>query len=158
MPRRLSDVYARYLRQLLSLEGGVDLAMVQELGALRRGIGLRWNATDSVHTAEAREFLDGEPPPRDPESLPTELQTLLWLSSTLYATSKQQANTTELAAVLGADEASSQRLLDELSRPIYRNVVAKAVARCAASAPPWPSVFVLPKVASLVAHWLWPQV
>ena len=105
------------------------MAMVRELGALRRGIGLRWNATAAVHAAEAKDFFDGGAPPASADSLPVELKALFWLSSALFATSKAQADTDELAAVLGADAASAQRVLNSYSRPIYRSAVLQAVAK-----------------------------
>ena len=93
------------------------MGMVKELGALRRGIGLRWNATATVHAGEAREFLDGEAPPSVNE-MPAELSALFWISNALFATSKSQASAEELKDVLGADEAAAQILLNELSRPM----------------------------------------
>ena len=116
-------MYSRYLRQLLGEDGDPNMAMVRELGALRRGIGLRWNATAAVHAAEARDFLGGEPPPGNAESLPVELSALLWLSSALFSTSRQQVGTSELRSILGTDDAASQRVLNSVSRPIYRNAV-----------------------------------
>ena len=113
------------------------MAMVRELGALRRGIGLRWNATEAVHAGEARAFFDGEAPP-SADSLPAEVKALLWLSSTLFATSKSQAGTDELTAILGTDAASSQRLLNQLSRPIYRSAVLQACSTPAHLTPPDP--------------------
>ena len=128
--KQLSSVYARYLRQLLDdSEGAPNMAMVRELGTLRRNIGLRWNATSVVHEDEARAFLDGGAPPEDLASLPAELKALLWLSSALYATSKQQAGTGELNALLGADAAASQTVLNDISRPIYRSAVLQAVGK-----------------------------
>ena len=126
---QLSAVYSRYLRQLLGEDGDPNMAMVRELGALRRGIGLRWNATAAVHAAEARDFLGGEPPPGNADNLPVELSALLWLSSALYSTSRQQVDTSELRSILGTDDASSQRVLNSVSRPIYRNAVLQAVAK-----------------------------
>ena len=114
---QLSTVYQRYLRQLLGEEKGPSMGMVKELGALRRGIGLRWNATATVHAGEAREFLDGEAPPSVNE-MPAELSALFWISNALFATSKSQASAEELKDVLGADEAAAQILLNELSRPM----------------------------------------
>lgn len=128
--QQLSSVYALYLRQLLSEgEGKASPADVRELGALRRGIGLRWNATEAVHTAEATAFLDGEAPPSSLDELPAELAALLWTSEALYVTSKGKASTASLRGVLGADEASAQRLINGLSKPIYRRAVAQAVGK-----------------------------
>lgn len=128
--RQLSAVYARYLRQLLSEgEGEARPAHVRELGALRRGLGLRWNATESVHVAEAVGLLDGEAPPSDADELPAELAALLWVSSSLFATSKRKATTASLQSALGADDASAQRIVNRFSKPLYRRAVAQAVGK-----------------------------
>jgi len=127
--KQLSAVYMRYLRQLLSEDGPPTMAMVKQLGALRRGMGLRWNATEAIHEDEARVFLDGEKPPGGVDDLPVELSALYWLSSTLFATSKLQASADGLQAILGADAAGGQRVVDSVSRPVYRNAVLRAVAK-----------------------------
>ena len=124
---QLSSVYARYLRQLLG-EDEILPSQISELGALRRGIGLRWNATASVHVEEAAGFLDGEqlPPGAD---LPAELNALLWLTTGLFGTSKGQADTRELCEVLGLDTASAQLTINAVSAPLYRKAVTRAVGK-----------------------------
>ena len=128
--KQLSAVYARYLRQLLSeSEGQAVPAQVRELGMLRRGIGLRWNATEAAHVAEVTSFLDGEAPPSDASELPAELSALLWLSSSLFATSKGSANLDAVQASLVTDPVSAQRKINAMSKPIYQKAVTQAVGK-----------------------------
>jgi len=126
--QQLSAVYSKYLRQLLSEEDGVKTAQIRELSALRRGIGLRWNATQAAHVAEAAALLDGEAPP-PPSELPTELTALLWLSAGLFTTSKSQASTDSLASLLQLDERATNRVISKLSKPIYGRAVARACGK-----------------------------
>jgi hypothetical protein len=128
---QLSSVYARYLREIVGEAGedGVAMWQVRQLGMLRRGMGLRWNATEAVHVGEAVDFLDGEAPPSDAASLPEELRALLWLSSALFSTSRGAATVDRLSDALGADADAAQGVVNDLAMPIYRKAVAKAVGK-----------------------------
>ena len=45
---QLLGVYSRFLREMLQ-EDGVAISQVTELGAMRKGLGLEWNATQALH-------------------------------------------------------------------------------------------------------------
>ena len=55
---QLVTVYGRFLRELLQ-DDGVAVSQVSELGSLRRGLGLEWNATQAAHAAEAVAMVGG---------------------------------------------------------------------------------------------------
>jgi len=127
---QLSDVYARYLRQLLDSDESAP-AQIRELAQLRRGIGLRWNATEAVHVAEVSQVL-GETITLEPnavEELPAELGALLWLSTGLFGTSKGQVGTEALEAAMALDERAAERVVAGVSTPFYRKAVMLAVGK-----------------------------
>ena len=126
---QLSDIYARYLRTLLDADENTP-AQIKELGQLRRGMGLRWNATEAAHVESVAAFLDGAAlAPNAADELPAELTALLWLSAGLFGTSKGQASTAALEGALSLDEPSSARLVSSLSTPFYRKAVTLAVGK-----------------------------
>ena len=57
---QLSEVYARYLRQLINADDNTP-AQIKQLGQLRRGIGLRWNATEALNNGSTQAGSPGLP-------------------------------------------------------------------------------------------------
>uniref|UniRef100_A0A7S4B3T7 Uncharacterized protein n=1 Tax=Chrysotila carterae TaxID=13221 RepID=A0A7S4B3T7_CHRCT len=123
----LGTVYKKFLNGLLDDEE-VETAELSKLSRLRRGLGLGWNTTEGVHTDTASELLDGRRPPPAYKMSPV-MRKLLWLSATLFATSKSKAGTEEMAKVLGLQPEGMQQLLGELSMPLYKAAVSQAVGK-----------------------------
>ena len=128
LEQQLASIYSRFLRALLSDEDSAKPARVSQLGSLRRGLGLKWDATSALHTTEAEQLLDGEAPP-PASSMPAELVALIWLSTSLFATSQKGADTAELRKTLGLSDAQAQALVSRVSAPIYKSAVAQAVGK-----------------------------
>jgi len=131
---QLVAVYGRFLRELLQ-EDGVAVSQVSELGSLRRGLGLEWNATQAAHASEAVAMVGGTPAPSVVATPPAQKK-LAWLTETLFATSKGKAKTAELEAALGLRPGDLQVLVSQLSTPLYRNAITQAVGKYNASDTP----------------------
>ena len=131
---QLVAVYGRFLRELLQ-EDGVAVSQVSELGSLRRGLGLEWNATQAAHASEAVAMVGGTPAPSVAATPPAQKK-LAWLTETLFATSKGKAKTAELEAALGLRPGDLQVLVSQLSTPLYRNAITQAVGKYNASDTP----------------------
>ena len=128
---QLSEVYRKYLRVLLDSEENTP-AQISELGQLRRGIGLRWNATEAVHEQTVQAFLKESELTLEahaPDALPAELSALLWLTSALFSTSKGQASPEAVQQALQLDGREAARLVASVSTPFYRQAVTRAVGK-----------------------------
>ena len=124
---QLVSVYGRFLRELLQ-EDGVAIGQVSELGSLRRGLGLEWNATQAAHASEAVAMVGGTPAPSVALTPPAQKK-LAWLTETLFATSKGKAQTMELETAMGLRPGELQVLVSQLSTPLYRNAITQARER-----------------------------
>mmetsp|Transcript_14755 Transcript_14755/g.43469 ORF Transcript_14755/g.43469 Transcript_14755/m.43469 type:complete len:688 (+) Transcript_14755:2-2065(+) len=122
---QLRGVYARFLGALVDDEE-VEPSDVSKLAALRRGLGLGWKATESIHVAEAASLAGEEAPGAE---LPEPLSKLLWASMTLFSTSRGSASADELLSTLGLSEARARGAVNEVSAPLYRAALAQAVGR-----------------------------
>lgn len=131
---QLVSVYGRFLRELLQ-EDGVAIGQVSELGSLRRGLGLEWNATQAAHASEAVAMVGGTPAPSVALTPPAQKK-LAWLTETLFATSKGKAQTMELETAMGLRPGELQVLVSQLSTPLYRNAITQAVGKYNASDTP----------------------
>ena len=125
--RVLSTVYGRYLRSVVAEDDAVDTRQVTQLAQLRRGLGLGWNGTVTAHNGEATTLTGGTPPPKG--QTPPEAQRLLWLTAILFGASKGQASAADLQATLGLDADEAAEVVGELSSPLYRKAVSRAVAK-----------------------------
>jgi len=124
---QLYDIYDRFLKALLDEPDVIKSAEVSQLAALRRGLGLRWNETDALHTASAAQLLaEGRPP--SAKALPPELKKLLWLSVSLFSTAKK-ADPSSVPAKIGITDEESDAVLAELSTPLYKAALAQAVGK-----------------------------
>lgn len=131
---QLTQVYQLFLQELLQ-EDAPQISEVSDLGALRRGLGLDWNATQSAHAAKAAEMLGDEPPP-SAAATPPVLRKLLWLSVALFATGKGQADYAAVADALGLSTAEAEQLVNQVSTPLYKAAIAKAVGKYNATETP----------------------
>ena len=117
---QLLGVYSRFLREMLQ-EDGVAISQVTELGAMRKGLGLEWNATQAAHAAEAVAMVGGTPAPSAALTPPAQKK-LAWLTETLFATSKGKAQTAELEAALGLKPGDLQVLVLTLTLTLILTV------------------------------------
>ncbi|KAL1523218.1 hypothetical protein AB1Y20_018170 [Prymnesium parvum] len=112
-------LYARYLEAAVN-QDDASPSEISSLAALRRGLGLGWNTTEALHVQRGAAIDAGSAEER---------QKLLWLSLGLFATSKGKANAAALYEALDIDEQTAQKLVNELSTPIYKKAVAQAVSK-----------------------------
>lgn len=133
---QLIQVYGRFLRELLQ-EDTVAASQVSQLGTLRKGLGLDWNATRTAHALEAEAMVDGNKPPSAAATSPA-LKKLVWLSMTLFATNKKvkPSDTKAIEEALGLARGDLDQLVSQLSTPLYRAAITQAVGKYNATETP----------------------
>lgn len=120
LEEQIKMVYGLYLAAMAEYDDSVQSKEISTLAALRRGLGLRWNATVAVH-----ETVAGKLEADDEE----ERKKMMWLTAGLFVTSKGRADTDGVKAALGLDDSSAQRIVNELSTPLYKRAVGMAVGK-----------------------------
>ena len=126
--QQLKKVYGRFLMELVQEEDDVAVSEVSDLAALRRGLGLKWDAAEAAHAQGVTEMLGGETPPGG-AATPPSLKKLLWLSMTLFASSKGKATTAALEEALGLSKREAEQVINQLSTPLYKAAVTQAVGK-----------------------------
>lgn len=126
--QQLAKVYGRFLMELVQEEDDIAVGEVSDLAALRRGLGLTWDAAEAAHAQGVADMLGGETPPGG-AATPPSLKKLLWLSMTLFASSKGKATTAALEETLGLSKREAEQVINQLSTPLYKAAVTQAVGK-----------------------------